>query len=190
MKAQSIRKKVKPLSQKIGIFFGRFGSPNAYTCLTLVFGLLAAYSIAIGEIGGALVALVLSAFFDWVDGAVARVQKKATKFGIVFDSIVDKITETAIYLGFAWFAVSLYWPAVLALTTFLISSFISKVAYEIQVNAQGGLAERRERFVLLLIALLLIPFSLDLSGIVLYLMAVLSGVTAFQRFLWIKKQAK
>lgn len=190
MKAKALRKSVSPASQKIGFFFGKFGSPNFYTGLTFVFGLITAFLIASGEIIPAIIAFALSGFFDWVDGAVARTQKKTSKFGIIFDSTVDKVTETTIYLGFAWFAFELYWPAVLALTAFLLSSYESKIGYEINTHAQGGIAERRERFILLIIALLLLFVNTGMTGILLYFMALLSGITALQRFFWIKKQSQ
>jgi archaetidylinositol phosphate synthase len=48
-------------------------------------------------IGGAL--LLISGFFDIVDGQVAHVTKKTSKQGAFLDSVFDKIAEVAIFLG-------------------------------------------------------------------------------------------
>jgi phosphatidylglycerophosphate synthase len=190
MKAKSIREKAKPVTGRIGKFFGKFASPDFYTFLTLVFGLLAVVSLSQGWIAGTIVLFAVSGFFDWVDGAVAKAYGKATRFGIVFDSSVDKITEGLLYLGFAWYSNSLLWPAVLAATAFWFSSYESKVAYEINANAQGGLLERRERLIGLVLAVIFLGVNPNWSGWVLYLLAIGSFITAIERFFRIKKQAE
>lgn len=190
MKAKSIREKAKPLTERIGKLFGKFGSPNFYTCLTLLFGLLAAYFLSQGRVLWTVLLFAMSGFFDWVDGAVAKAYNKSTKFGVVFDVTVDKFTEGILYLSFAWFSVSLFWPAFLAATAFWFSSFESKVAYEINTNAQGGLMERRERLIGLVLAILLLPINLQWVSWLLYLLAIGSFITAIERFFRIKKQAE
>lgn len=190
MKAQSLRSAVAPITQRIGRFFGRFGTPNQYTFLTLLFGIAAGLLVGIHHAYWAVLAFLLSAFFDWVDGAVAKINQQGTRFGIVLDSTVDKITESVLYLGLAWSTMTLFWPAIAAMTAFLWSSYISKVGYEIQTKAQGGIAERRERAILLLIILALLPINERAVIGILYLMAVLSLITAAQRFYWMYRQAQ
>ncbi len=190
MKAKSIRERMKPITMGLGKFFGKFGSPNFYTCLTLLFGILAVYFLANGRVLWTVLFFALSGFFDWVDGAVAKAYNKSTKFGIVFDSTVDKFTEGLLYLAFAWFSPQLFWPSVLALFAFWFSSYESKVAYEINTNAQGGLMERRERLIGLVLAILLLPHNLEWVGWLLYLLAIGSFITAIERFFRIKKQAE
>ena len=48
-------------------------------------------------IGGIL--LLVSGFFDMVDGQVARITGKTSKKGEYLDSMFDKISEVAIFLG-------------------------------------------------------------------------------------------
>ena len=77
-------------------------SPNFWTSVGLRICIGICNSIWIGIefgliIGGVL--LLVSGFFDMVDGQVARVTGKTSKKGEYLDSMFDKIAEVAIFLG-------------------------------------------------------------------------------------------
>ncbi|MDQ3836453.1 MAG: CDP-alcohol phosphatidyltransferase family protein, partial [Thermoproteota archaeon] len=50
-------------------------------------------------LGGSL--LLLSGFFDIVDGSVARITKRPSKKGAFLDSVFDKVAEVSIFSGIA-----------------------------------------------------------------------------------------
>src|SRR5690348_10304943 len=99
----NFRESLKPALQKIGTVFASTGlSANFWTAIGLGFAFASAIIYAIHfeysfVIGGIL--LLISGFFDIVDGQVARVTQKASKKGAFLDSIFDKIAEVAIFLG-------------------------------------------------------------------------------------------
>ena len=79
-------------------------SPNFWTAVGLAFALISAVVYGLGTqiefgliIGGIL--LLVSGFFDMVDGQVARITGKTSKKGGYLDSMFDKIAEVAIFLG-------------------------------------------------------------------------------------------
>jgi phosphatidylglycerophosphate synthase len=174
------RQSLKPIVFKIGKFFG-FAPPNFYTFLTLVTGFITAYLILINQPYLAIVFILLSGFMDLVDGAVAKATDRITKFGAMFDSVTDKITEIAVYFGLAFFSAQFYLGATLAITTFMLSSYISKHAGVLGQKSGGGLLERKERIILLVIGLALLPFGTIYMEWILYLIALLSTLTAIQR---------
>ena len=99
----NFRESLRPTLEKIGSGFASTGlSPNFWTSVGLVFAFITAiiyglnfeYAFIIGGI-----ALLVSGFFDIVDGQVARITKKTSKKGAFIDSVFDKIAEVAIFLG-------------------------------------------------------------------------------------------
>ncbi|HDQ07520.1 MAG TPA: CDP-alcohol phosphatidyltransferase family protein [Methanoculleus sp.] len=89
-------KKLEPVAR----FFAKTGiTPNQLTVLSLLCGMLCAvlYADRLFLVGSAV--LMLSAVLDLVDGGVARINKKETNFGAVFDWIADKYVDTIVLLG-------------------------------------------------------------------------------------------
>lgn len=86
--------------------FLRIGlSPNAITVLSLLIGLMAAGSFALGSyaagiLGGLL--FQLSAIVDCCDGEVARLTNKQSRFGEQLDIAADNVVHMAIFAGVAW----------------------------------------------------------------------------------------
>ncbi|MFB5616510.1 MAG: CDP-alcohol phosphatidyltransferase family protein, partial [Nitrosopumilus sp.] len=99
----NLRETLRPTLEKIGKGFAATGlSANFWTCVGLGFALVSAVVYGMGIefgliIGGIL--LLASGFFDMVDGQVARVTGKTSKKGEYLDSMFDKISEVAIFLG-------------------------------------------------------------------------------------------
>src|SRR5690606_36400141 len=86
--------------RQVGLLFARTNlSPNWFTIVGLLLNIAVAAIIANGSLilGGALT-LVASAF-DMLDGAVARVTNRITRFGGFLDSTLDRYSEAALCLG-------------------------------------------------------------------------------------------
>ena len=179
MLTENFRKIFEGFSNKTGKILGRTGlSPNFFTFLILVFGFIAAYSIYLGSFKLAIFFILISGLMDFIDGAVAKVNKKETKFGALFDSVADKTSEISWYLAFGLFNPQLWLGALLAIATFMLSSYISKHAKAIGGKSGGGLMERKERLTLIILGLLFINYI----SYVLYIIAFFSFITCLQRF--------
>ena len=78
------REKLQKVENKIGKIFSEFLKPNQYTLLSLVFILFCFFSLVKNNLALALIFFLISAFLDFIDGAVARFTKKATKKGKLY----------------------------------------------------------------------------------------------------------
>jgi len=167
------------VTNKSGKFISGLGiSANFVSFMVLAVGLIAAYYIYVGAFYLAILFVIISGIFDGLDGAVARANNKVTEFGGVLDSTIDKITEILIYLALGLFNPWLWFPAALAISFFMLSSYISERARTAGGRSAGGLLERKERLILIVLGLLFINYA----AIILYIIAVLSLFTAGQRF--------
>lgn len=134
---------------------------------------------------GVLLALSLTA--DGLDGAVARLTSKSSKFGAYFDGVVDRYQEVLIFHVIA--LVNGWWNiAYLAITgSLLISYNKARTALEIPVRNENwpDLLERLERLIWIVASLILDGLfpgrNLLWWGIA--LLAILAHITAVQRFL-------
>ncbi|HYL66673.1 MAG TPA: CDP-alcohol phosphatidyltransferase family protein [Nitrosopumilaceae archaeon] len=180
----NFRECLKPTLQKIGTIFASTGlSANFWTAVGLVFAFASAVIYALHFeysfiIGGIL--LLVSGFFDIVDGQVARVTQKTSKKGAFLDSVFDKIAEVAIFLGIliGGYGVDGY-VVLLAITLSLLVSYTRARAESLGVQLQGiGIGERAER--LLVIAIVGMAGFLNYAVII---VAIIAGITFIQRII-------
>ena len=86
--------------EPIGKAFSRAGfTPNQISLLSLLLGVAAMLLFAIRSFPLGAIVLLASAILDLVDGHVSRIQDSGTRFGAVFDWIVDKYVDTLAMLG-------------------------------------------------------------------------------------------
>jgi archaetidylinositol phosphate synthase len=123
----NLRESLRPALEKMGKGFAATGlSPNFWTVVGLVIALASAAVYGMGMefgliIGGIL--LLVSGFFDMVDGQVARVTGKTSKKGEYLDSMFDKISEVAIFLGILVGGYAEPYLVLLAITLSLLVSY-------------------------------------------------------------------
>ena len=187
------RVKYEAAMQPIGSRLGKIGlRPNTITTLSLLVSILAggAYLIK-SPILGAL-GLALAGFIDMLDGAVARATRSSSKFGAVYDHVLDRYAEFAVLLGIG-LGGFVEWPwIVFALFGMVMASYTRAKAESIGglSNCTVGIAERQEKIILLLIGSVLQPFV----GVALTFCAVavglLSHVTVVQRLHYTLKQTR
>ncbi|MFC7450216.1 phosphatidylinositol phosphate synthase [Rhodococcus daqingensis] len=147
-------------------------------------------------------AIVIASFvlFDLVDGAMARVRGGGTRYGAVLDATCDRIADGAIFAGLAWWAVyhensrSLLVATLICLVTSQVISYAKARAEASGLSAEGGLIERSDRLVIVLLGAGLTGLA-GLLGIdwlewavyvAMWLLAVASVVTVFQRLLQVR----
>jgi len=186
----NLRDTLKPALEKMGRGFAATGlSPNFWTSVGLGFALLSAVVYGLGIefgliIGGVL--LLVSGFFDMVDGQVARVTGKTSKKGSYLDSMFDKIAEVAIFLGILVGGYAEPYLVFLAITLSLLVSYARAKSDIINVKLQGiGIGERAER--LLVIAIIGIIGFMDYAVII---VVIIAGITLIQRMIVTTKNIK
>ena len=186
----NLRDTLKPALEKMGRVFASTGlSPNFWTVVGLGFALLSAIVYGLGIefgliIGGVL--LLVSGFFDMVDGQVARVTGKTSKVGSYLDSMFDKIAETAIFLGILVGGYAEPYLVLLAITLSLLVSYARAKSDSLNIKLQGiGIGERAER--LLAIALIGIIGYMEPAVII---VVIIAGITLIQRMIFTAKNIK
>jgi len=142
---------------------------------------LAAVLIARGGlVAGGAVVLVASAL-DMFDGAVARATRRASRFGALFDSVLDRASEAVVLFGIAVYAIDRgsreqALLAFAAVVGSLLVSYVRARAEGLGATLTDGLFRRQERVVLTALGLML-----GLLRPALWMLAVLSLLTAAQR---------
>lgn len=184
----NLRGSIKPTLEKIGHSFARTGlSPNFWTSVALFFAFASAItyglSIEFGLIIGGILLLV-SGFFDIVDGQVARVTKKTSKRGGFLDSVFDKIAEVAIFLGILIGGLVEPYLVFLAITLSLLVSYTRSRAESLGINLQGiGIGERAERLLVIAIIGIIggIISEIKFMEYAVIIVIIIAGITFIQR---------
>jgi CDP-diacylglycerol--glycerol-3-phosphate 3-phosphatidyltransferase len=156
-------------------------TPNAISALGLAGSLGAAALVAGGYflIGGLLV--LAAAALDLLDGALARATGRVTRFGGVFDSVLDRLGEAAV-LGGVLFHFSEgghrqeVMLAYIAIVGSILVSYVRARAEAAGLSLKEGLFTRPERVIVLGVGLIV-----DQMRIALWVLAVVSVLTALQR---------
>ena len=182
-----IEKRLRPVGKNIR----RTGlTADHLTVIGLLMGVAAAVAIGAGALRAGVLLLVLAALPDALDGAVAKASGTASPRGAFFDSVADRVTDALLLGGTAWYLADAHgsrW-AVLPLAVLAASMLISyerAKAEALGFDARGGIMERAERTVALLLGLLFDSLLIPVLGI----MLVLTVFTAVQRFARVWQQA-
>ena len=185
-----LRQAMNPGLNRIGCLFASTGmSPGFWTALSLILaassGLTYMSAVFLGSnwylssMAGSIL-LLISGFFDIVDGCVARVTKRTSKKGAYLDSVFDKISESIIFIGLAIGGLANPVVSLIALSISLLVSYARAKSEVVGVELKGvGIGERAER--LLLIGILgLVPLE-GILQVAVILICILGGITLFQR---------
>lgn len=171
-------------------FSNRSINPNSITFVALFFSLVCVPLAILDRHALAGTALLVSGFFDILDGAVARQTGRVTPFGGFLDSVLDRYADLAVALGiFFYFSArgDALWAAltfVAAIGTALIP-YIRARAEAAGIECKSGLLERPERTMLLIIG-----FWFGLLRAVVLLLAIFTHVTALQRIFLVRRSAR
>ncbi|MBC7258053.1 MAG: CDP-alcohol phosphatidyltransferase family protein [Chloroflexi bacterium] len=180
---------VNPVAQAIA----RTGiSPNALTLTGFVMHIGIAYVLSQGWFFWGALLIVFAGIFDALDGAVARAANRVSRFGAFLDSNLDRFSEALMYFGLLLYYIRygttlhtiLIYAAIIGS---LMVSYARARAEGIGVECKEGMLTRFERIAILVLALLL-----DVVPLALWVLAILTNVTAFQRmyFVWRKTEEK
>jgi CDP-diacylglycerol--glycerol-3-phosphate 3-phosphatidyltransferase len=170
-------------------------TPDHLTVFGLVLGASAAVAVGSGRLHLGLILVILAALPDLLDGALAKATHTASQRGAYFDSTIDRVTDSFLLGGIAYYFAQTEDPR-LAVLPFAVSSLAFLVSYQrakaesLGLDAKGGLMERAERIVVLCVGLLIEPWLDGALVWILWGMLVLISITAIQRFVKVWKQAE
>jgi CDP-diacylglycerol--glycerol-3-phosphate 3-phosphatidyltransferase len=158
-------------------------SPNSFTLAGALITSMAAAALILKQtrIGGALI--LIGGLCDSIDGSLARSCGKATRFGALLDSAIDRYSEFAMFFGIIAYFMTLKdfstsVVAFLALCGSIMVSYSRARAEGLGYEAKSGLMQRAERIVFLGSGALFHPILFKLA---IWLVAIFANFTAFQR---------
>jgi archaetidylinositol phosphate synthase len=184
------RKNLQPILDKIGSIFAELGiSPNSITVIGFVIAIISSIIFGLSSIQNVIwfntvligsILLLISGFFDIIDGSVARITRQTSKKGAFLDSTLDKISEIVIFLGIAIGNLANPILCIIALASSLLVSYTRSRAESFGVDLSGvGFGERAERLIVLAI-MGIIPIQNFLEyGVIIII--IISIVTIVQR---------
>jgi len=178
--------------------------PNVITTVGTVILLGSGLAFGVGKIRLGGVLLLVSGFFDILDGQVARQGGLVTAFGAFYDSTLDRVGESAVFAGLAIYFLhgplppSLVAPAVgaaiAALATSLLVSYARARAEGVGVECTVGIAARAERVLLLGVPAIIFGGGSRADGVMLFwivvVLAFVSAVTVIQRIVHVARVAR
>ncbi len=175
-------------------------NPNTISWMALLAAVVAGLSFYVGGawlLVLAIALIVLSAYFDALDGKVAKMFGKASPRGDFIDHVFDRYADVFLLGGVAFDAAYCnLWVGTLAIIGVLLTSYMGTQAQAVgQGRRYAGLLGRADRLVLLgfgaLIQLIVAPSGGVTWGIgvvsfaplewIMVLFAVLANATAVQR---------
>jgi CDP-diacylglycerol--glycerol-3-phosphate 3-phosphatidyltransferase len=135
---------------------------------------------------------------DLVDGAVARVSGRSSKFGAVLDSSCDRIADAAVFGSIAWYFARhgqrwMFLAAMLCLVLGSLTSYIRARAESVGFTATVGIAERADRLIIVLVGTGLTGQHLQVpyvQAIALWGLVGASTITVVQRFATVYRQSR
>jgi CDP-diacylglycerol--glycerol-3-phosphate 3-phosphatidyltransferase len=172
-------------------------TPDMVTWFGFILILAASVLAGIGHLVASGCVVLISGFFDIIDGALARGTNQVTRFGAVLDSTLDRVSEAVILLGitayylfnsvanFEWIVLII---GLAILGSFLVS-YVRARAEGIGLDCQVGIFTRTERVIILALGLLFSGIDM-LLVVVLIIITVMSFVTIVQRMAYVAKQLK
>ncbi len=168
--------------------FARTGlTPNAFTLIGLVVGVVAALLFAYGMQLWAGFVLIICGFFDLIDGAVARVIGRETAFGGVLDSVVDRYVDFLIFAGIIYAFINgelaeagllsgWAWGILAIVGSLMVSYTRARAEAAGSGKLDVGVAERGERIIILAVGALI-----GYTQYAVVLIVILTHLTVAQR---------
>ena len=173
---------------------------DGVTIIATAAAVLAALTLfPVGRLFAGTVVITFFVMFDMVDGAMARESGGGTRFGAVLDATCDRISDGAVFCGLAWWAAfglhsrSLVVATLICLVTSQVISYVKARAEASGLRGDGGLIERPERLIIVLVGaglsdLPFFPLPLALP-VAMWVLAVASLVTCAQRLHTVRRSA-
>ena len=166
-------------------------SPNGITILGFLIAVASGYLVGSGWLLAGGIVFLAGGALDLMDGALARLTGRVSPFGALLDSVFDRLSEAALFVGLAVYALRADMTdnyRVFFITVLLLALIFSQGVSYLRARGEGlgvftraGIMTRPERVVLLGVGLLVNQIEWFLLAI-----AAISCVTLFQRMFTIR----
>lgn len=178
-------------------------TPNSITIIGFLLNFPVAYVLAQGWFVWGAILVIFAGVFDMLDGALAKVTNRVTKFGGFLDSTMDRYSEVVIFLGLLIFyqthsntnayggelqgLILVY----VSITGSLLVSYAKARAEGLGMECKVGWLPRPERIVIMAAGCLVANWWSPALLIALWVLAVGTNLTAWQRiiYIWVKSKA-
>lgn len=193
-------------------------TPNIITSTGLVLNIVAVIVFIIGGekgvtgdlsyIGWGCGLILFAGLFDMIDGRLARVGNMSSRFGALYDSVLDRYSELFMFFGICYYLVAHHYFlssifAFIALIGSMMVSYVRARAEGLDIECKGGFMQRPERILTIGVSGVVcgivsaitggnhklyiddLPFdiieTISIFTIPILLVAILSNLTAFKR---------
>jgi CDP-diacylglycerol--glycerol-3-phosphate 3-phosphatidyltransferase len=144
-------------------------------------------------------ALLIVGFFiaaDVIDGTMARLSGTQGPYGAWLDATLDRVADVAVFGGLLWWAVRTSDTLTVVLAWICLAgavaiSYAKARAEAVGATANGGIAERAERLIVVGVGAILVSLGVDWGmSVALGLLSVLVVITVIQRALDVRSQLR
>ena len=148
-----------------------------------------------GHFFAGTIVTTLFVLFDLLDGTMARISNSSSRWGALLDSTLDRVSDAAI-LGSVtyWLSKSNDRLVPVVLAVLILGSLISYIkarAEGLDIECNGGIAERTERLIIILVATGLHGLGLNfVLAIGFWALFALSFITVVQRLVIVFKGSR
>jgi CDP-diacylglycerol---glycerol-3-phosphate 3-phosphatidyltransferase len=167
-------------------------TPDVVTVLGTVVAVAGALTLfPMGKLFAGTLVVWFFVLFDMLDGAMAREQGGGTRFGAVLDATCDRVSDGAVFCGLLWWAAfglhdkPLVVATLICLVTSQVISYIKARAEASGLRGDGGIIERPERLIIVLVGAGVSDFPViawpPALPVAMWLLAVASVITCGQR---------
>jgi CDP-diacylglycerol--glycerol-3-phosphate 3-phosphatidyltransferase len=158
--------------------------PNILTFVGVLINVVAAWALGQAHFLTAGVIMIVANIFDFIDGKVARELHAETKFGGFWDSVIDRFSDIALFLGLIYLYSTLgrtdyVMITAIAMMFAIMTSYTRARAESLIAKCKVGFMERPERIVLFMIG----AFT-NRMGAVMWVIGVLSIFTVADRIIY------
>lgn len=166
-------------------------TPTGVTILGFLITVVSAYLVGAGWLLAGGIVFLFAGGLDLMDGALARLTNTVSSFGALLDSVFDRLSEAALFVGLAVYVLRADFGEdrqIFFITVLLLALIFSQGVSYLRARGEGlgvftksGLMTRPERVVLLGVGLIVGQIEWFLLAI-----AVVSCFTLFQRMFTIR----
>jgi CDP-diacylglycerol--glycerol-3-phosphate 3-phosphatidyltransferase len=131
-----------------GLFF------NLIACVIFIYGAINGERGDLSYVGWAGAIILFAGLFDMLDGQVARIGNMSSRYGALFDSVLDRYSELIVLFGICYYLIlqgyffsSLF--GFIALIGSMMVSYVRARAEGLGIECKGGFMQRPERVVII-----------------------------------------
>jgi CDP-diacylglycerol--glycerol-3-phosphate 3-phosphatidyltransferase len=164
--------------------------PNILTFIGVIINVLAAWQLARGQFLAGGIIMVVANIFDFIDGKVAVELRAVSAFGGFWDSVVDRFSDIALFIGLIYLYSRLGRTDYVVITALammfaIMTSYTRARAESLIPKCKVGFMERPERIVLFMVG----AFTNRMAA-VLWVIGVLSVFTVADRIIYTYRELR